>query len=47
MHPPAPFTLTMQSDLRHLAVLRSFVEAVCQVGGFAPETTGAVVLAVH
>src|SRR6266404_384796 len=41
----APWTLTIASDLRLLALARAFVEAVCQVAGFDDVTTHAVVLA--
>lgn len=40
-----PWTLTIASDLKLLALARSFVEAVCQVGGFDEKTTHAIVLA--
>ncbi len=39
--------MTIPSDLRLLPVARVFVEAVCQVGGLEPQTTDAVVLALH
>src|SRR5207244_3030889 len=42
-HPP--LTLIVPSDLRMLSVTRSFVEAVCQVGGLDKGTVHAVVLA--
>jgi anti-sigma regulatory factor (Ser/Thr protein kinase) len=41
----APFTLTFPSDLRMLAVARSFVEAVCQTCDLDRSTTHAIVLA--
>jgi serine/threonine-protein kinase RsbW len=41
----APWTLTIASDLRLLALARSFVEAVCRVAGLDDGTTDAVVLA--
>jgi serine/threonine-protein kinase RsbW len=40
-----PWSLTIASDLRFLAMARSFVEAVCHVGGFDDKFTHAVVLA--
>src|SRR5579883_1065394 len=40
-----PWTLTIASDLRLLALARAFVEAVCQTLGFDETTTHAVVLA--
>lgn len=40
-----PWTLTIPSDLRLLALARAFVAGVCQVGGFDDMTTHAVVLA--
>ena len=42
-----PWTLTLPSDLRQLALARAFVEAVCQVGGLDRAATDAVVLAAH
>jgi serine/threonine-protein kinase RsbW len=45
MAPPAPWTLTLASDLRLLPLARSFVEAVCQVAGFDERATHAIVLA--
>jgi serine/threonine-protein kinase RsbW len=42
---PAPWSLTIPSDLRLLALARAFVEAVCQVGGLDRRTTDHVVLA--
>jgi anti-sigma regulatory factor (Ser/Thr protein kinase) len=42
---PTPWSLTIPSDLRLLALARAFVEAVCQVAGLDPATTHAVVLA--
>ena len=41
----APWTLTLASDLRLLPLARAFVEAVCQVAGFDPQATHAIVLA--
>ncbi len=40
-----PWTLTIPSDLRLLAVARAFVEAVCQAAGLDGPATHAVVLA--
>ena len=40
-----PWRLTIPSDLRLLALARSFVEAVCQVAGLDERMTHAVVLA--
>lgn len=40
-----PWTLTISSDLRLLALARSFVEAVCRVAGFDEKATHAIVLA--
>jgi serine/threonine-protein kinase RsbW len=42
---PPPWSLTIPSDLRLLALARAFVEAVCQVAGLDERTTHAVVLA--
>ena len=42
---PAPWSLTIPSDLRLLALARAFVEAICQVAGFDERQTHAVVLA--
>ena len=42
---PAPWSLTIPSDLRLLALARSFVEAVCLVAGLDEAATHAVVLA--
>jgi serine/threonine-protein kinase RsbW len=41
----APWTLTIASDLRLLALARAFVEAVCQSLGLDETTTHAIVLA--
>jgi serine/threonine-protein kinase RsbW len=41
----APWSLTIASDLRMLAVARSFVEAACLAAGFDENTTHAIVLA--
>jgi serine/threonine-protein kinase RsbW len=40
-----PWTLTIPSDLRLLALARAFVEAVCQVAGFDESATNAIVMA--
>ncbi len=40
-----PWTLSISSDLRLLALARSFVEAVCKVAGFDDKATHAIVLA--
>jgi serine/threonine-protein kinase RsbW len=42
---PAPWSLTIPSDLRLLALARAFVEAICQVAGFDERQTHAIVLA--
>jgi serine/threonine-protein kinase RsbW len=42
---PPPWSLTIPSDLRLLALARAFVEAVCQVAGLDEGDTNAVVLA--
>src|SRR5262249_22579921 len=42
---PAPWTLTIASDLGLLSLARAFVEAVCQAAGCDEKTTHAVVLA--
>jgi serine/threonine-protein kinase RsbW len=42
---PNPWTLTIPSDLRLLALARTFVEAVCQVAGLDDSATNAIVLA--
>ena len=41
----APWSLTIASDLRLLALARSFIEAVCRFAGFDEHGTHAVVLA--
>jgi len=41
----APWMLIVPSDLHLLPVIRAFVEAVCQSGGFDADTTHAVLLA--
>jgi serine/threonine-protein kinase RsbW len=41
----APWTLTINSDLRLLSLARAFVEGVCKVAGFDDSTTHAIVLA--
>lgn len=40
-----PWTLTITSDLRLLALARAFVEGVCRVAGFDDTTTHAIILA--
>jgi serine/threonine-protein kinase RsbW len=40
-----PWSLTIPSDLRLLALARAFIEAVCQVAGLDERDTNAVVLA--
>ena len=42
-----PWTLTLPSDPRVLPLARSFVEALCQLGGLDQAITDAIVLAVH
>jgi len=42
---PAPWNLTIASDLRLLALVRSFLEGVCLVAGCDEKTTDAVVMA--
>jgi serine/threonine-protein kinase RsbW len=42
---PPPWSLTIPSDLRLLALARAFVEAVCHVAGLDERGTHAVVLA--
>ena len=42
---PAPWTLTIPSDLSLLRLARGFVEAVCQVAGFDEKSTHAIVMA--
>jgi serine/threonine-protein kinase RsbW len=44
---PAPWTLTLPSDLRQVVLARAFLEAVCEVCGLDRATTDAVVLAAH
>jgi len=44
---PAPWTLTLPSDLRQLTLARAFLEAVCEVCGLDRSATDAVVLAAH
>src|SRR5438105_956600 len=41
----APWTLTLDNDLRLLPLARAFVEAVCQVAGFDELACHAIVLA--
>jgi serine/threonine-protein kinase RsbW len=40
-----PWTLTIPTDLRVLALARAFMEAVCQVAGLDESVTNAVVMA--
>jgi serine/threonine-protein kinase RsbW len=40
-----PWTLTITSELRLLALARAFLEAVCRVAGFDERSTHAIVLA--
>jgi serine/threonine-protein kinase RsbW len=42
---PAPWSLTIASDLRLLPLVRSFVEGFCQVAGCDDKVTDAVVMA--
>jgi anti-sigma regulatory factor (Ser/Thr protein kinase) len=42
---PVPWNLTIASDLRLLALARSFLEGVCQVAGCDDRTTDAIVMA--
>lgn len=42
----APWSLTIPSDLRLLALARSFIESVCQVAGLDETQTHRIVLAV-
>lgn len=42
-----PKTLTIPSDPHHLALMRDFVEAVCQAAGVQQEVIDAIVLATH
>ena len=44
---PAPWTLTLPSDLRQVILARAFLAAVCEVCGLDRLTTDAVVLAAH
>jgi serine/threonine-protein kinase RsbW len=41
----APWNLTIPSDLRMLAMARSFVESACRASGFDADVTHAIVLA--
>lgn len=45
--PDSRFRVTLPSDPRFLALVRAFVAAVCQAGGFDAASTHAIVLAVH
>jgi serine/threonine-protein kinase RsbW len=40
-----PWTLTISSDLRLLALARSFVESVCRVAGYDEQASNAIVMA--
>src|SRR3954453_8461268 len=42
---PTPWTLTIPSDLRLLALARSFVEGVCRSAGLDEKSSNAVVMA--
>ena len=42
---PAPWSLTITSDLGLLALVRAFIEGVCRVAGCDGRTTDAVVMA--
>ncbi len=42
---PAPWNLTIASDLRLLALVRAFVEGICLVAGCDEKTTDAIVIA--
>jgi serine/threonine-protein kinase RsbW len=42
---PMPWNLTVASDLRLLALIRSFIEGVCQAAGCDMRTTDAIVMA--
>jgi serine/threonine-protein kinase RsbW len=44
---PPTWSMTLPSDVRLLTTVRSFVEAVCQIGCLDEETTSAIVLATH
>jgi serine/threonine-protein kinase RsbW len=42
-----PVTLTLPSDLKLLGVARAFIESVCHAGRLDPDSSEAIVLAVH
>jgi serine/threonine-protein kinase RsbW len=42
-----PWTLTIPSDLQLLALVRTFIETVCQVGGLEPAVIDGIVVATH
>ena len=42
---PAPWSMTIASDLALLALVRAFIEGVCRVAGCDSRTTDAVVMA--
>ena len=42
-----PLMLTLPSDLRLLSVARAFIESVCHAGRLDPDSSEAIVLAVH
>lgn len=44
---PLTWSLTITSDLRLLAVARSFIETVCVAGRLNESTTDAIILALH
>jgi serine/threonine-protein kinase RsbW len=45
--PPLTWSLTITSDLRLLAVARSFIESICMAGRLNEATTDAIILALH
>ncbi|CAN5449979.1 ATP-binding protein [soil metagenome] len=44
---PLTWSLTITSDLRLLAVARSFIESICHAGRLNDSTTDAIILALH
>ncbi|HEV8058252.1 MAG TPA: ATP-binding protein [Gemmataceae bacterium] len=44
---PLTWSLTISSDLRLLAVARSFMESICRAGRLSDSTTDAIILALH
>jgi serine/threonine-protein kinase RsbW len=44
---PLTWSLTITSDLRLLAVARSFIESICRAGRLSDATTDAIILALH